>query len=689
MRTSKFRRSGGRRHESGQVMLFVLLGLGIFLLGAMAFAIDLSNLWFNRQAAQTAADAACTAGAMDLLIDDTNGGTNGGFTPGTAFDCNTNSGYAACKYAALNGFDSSIAQGSTALGNNVYVDFPSPGNPPPGITAPPLVVAANPFLRVTITNNIPTFFAGMLKGLATQSVKAYAVCGVQLAKAPIPILVLHPTFAQSLSVQGSPTINVVGGATQSIQVNSCSTSNNAGSGCGTNDAANMGGSATVNLCAAGNNFCGGNLGVFGTEASQSGFVTSCTGNRPAGAPSCSGTQVTPQWNSPESPISDPFAQVSAPANPDPTSSSTPYVPTDLCGPDGLYITTKACTCSGGTGTQCTNSSNGANPPGHCTSSDIAGGNCYVDYKVHGCPDSSAPIVPNAPTSNSSCVLYTPGYYPTGIQAKNGVSVFDPGLYWLDPITSGADKGYDLALDSNSFVRPSLYPGTYSSPSGPVTVPSWFGYNDGTNWDGGTIFYFHGTGSVHVDSNSGKVSNGSGKGSTAPDSLGNTAWQSGGATLPTLVTCPNGGTAPSVTLPNSIGGNILMAPCSLTGTWSDPGTTGNYAKFRGILFFQDRGNAGTAKNPVTGSWGGGGQFLLAGTIYLHQCIESAADTGTGCAANTPVPFNVQFTLSGNASNGTYVLGEIVTDQLSLGGSSAINMQLNPNSSFNILKVALLQ
>src|SRR5258708_14876554 len=74
-----------RSRESGQVMLFVLLGLGLFLIGAMAFAVDMSNLWFNRQAAQTPADAACTAGAMDMLVDYTNGTTShGGFSIGTS-----------------------------------------------------------------------------------------------------------------------------------------------------------------------------------------------------------------------------------------------------------------------------------------------------------------------------------------------------------------------------------------------------------------------------------------------------------------------------------------------------------------------------------------------------------------------------------------------------------------------------
>ncbi len=108
-------------------MLFTLLGLGIFLIGAMAFAIDISNLWFNRQAAQTAADAACTAGAMDLLVDATNGTVNqGGFNTSTSanpFDCSTSQTPAPCQYATLNGFGSSIASGSTALGNNVSFDW--------------------------------------------------------------------------------------------------------------------------------------------------------------------------------------------------------------------------------------------------------------------------------------------------------------------------------------------------------------------------------------------------------------------------------------------------------------------------------------------------------------------------------------------------------------------------------------
>ena len=65
-----YRRQRTARHgnESGQALVFMVLALSIFLLGAGALCVDMSNLWFHRQAAQNAADAACTAGAMDLLV---------------------------------------------------------------------------------------------------------------------------------------------------------------------------------------------------------------------------------------------------------------------------------------------------------------------------------------------------------------------------------------------------------------------------------------------------------------------------------------------------------------------------------------------------------------------------------------------------------------------------------------------
>src|SRR5215470_11268666 len=127
----RFRRKRCRSGEAGQATLFVVLILGIFLLGGLCLAFDFSNMWFHRQAAQTAADAACTAGAMDLLVDSQGGATgHQGFTIGTAYACTTTSTDSVCSYAAKNGYHSD----NGAPGNLVNVSFPTSVN---GVTAPP------------------------------------------------------------------------------------------------------------------------------------------------------------------------------------------------------------------------------------------------------------------------------------------------------------------------------------------------------------------------------------------------------------------------------------------------------------------------------------------------------------------------------------------------------------------------
>jgi len=301
MNANKFGRGSRRGSQSGQAMLFVLLGLGIFLIGAMAFAIDLSNMWFRRQAAQTAADAACTAGAMDLLADATAGTTQSGHfgsttTAAVPFDCNTTTPNTAttnpspCYYATLNGFNSSVASGSTAIGNNVNVDFPSSVA---GVTTPPNTVAPTAFMRVTVTDNSPTFFAGMLRGISKQSTKAIALCGVTQSAAPIPILVLDPQSpnanpnSAALNIGGTGLIQIFGGPNRSIQVDSLATSGSCGQ---SNCSVNLPwGSSQIDLSHAGPGNNGADMGVSGGPAAQpSGFIPGTNGHwllaRPIGDP---------------------------------------------------------------------------------------------------------------------------------------------------------------------------------------------------------------------------------------------------------------------------------------------------------------------------------------------------------------------------------------------------------------------
>jgi hypothetical protein len=155
--------------------------------------------------------------------------------------------------------------------------------------------------------------------------------------------------------------------------------------------------------------------------------------------------------------------------------------------------------------------------------------------------------------------------------------------------------------------------------------------------------------------------------------------SGTGSLANGLKCTGTSSIPS-NLPATLTGNILLGPC--TGYYGDPlGAADPLGIQRGFLFFQDR--SGQSLNP---NWGGGGQFLLAGTMYFHSC--NATGTGVGCGT-PPAYYNDIFSLIGNSGSGTYVLGQIVTDNLTLGGTSGITMDLNPTAVFSILKASLLQ
>jgi uncharacterized membrane protein len=88
--------------ESGQASVLLVLILGIFLLASLGFAVDLSNMWLQRQAAQSAADAACVAGSMDMLyLQNATLTTGPGFSVGTASDCTSSPSAALCKICGV------------------------------------------------------------------------------------------------------------------------------------------------------------------------------------------------------------------------------------------------------------------------------------------------------------------------------------------------------------------------------------------------------------------------------------------------------------------------------------------------------------------------------------------------------------------------------------------------------------
>jgi hypothetical protein len=430
------------------------------------------------------------------------------------------------------------------------------------------LAGSSPFLQVKVVDRVQMFFLALLNH-GTTDVPAIAGCGLQLANAPVPLVVLDPTSSGSLSGGGNPTISILGGPPQSIQVNS-GNQNAIANGLGKTNS--FGGS--INLTQGGPAYNGSSLGVSGG---------------PYTAPASFSTNNSGTWMAPSAPISDPFSTL-----PEPSKPGAPTTPSDLTG----------------------------NP--NCTPTKIQQGSCQIAYgnAAHGCP-----------LVGGNCTLYSAGDYPNGIKVKGSeVAIFDPGVYYLEK---------SFWLDSNSFARTS-------------TVAT----GDGTS---GTMFYLTGTATggnckdlLCVDANSGKPSGGvtldtySMVAAQCPASLG------GQPLDPNLISTLVSDGLNYTTL----NGNFLLGQCS--GTY-DPAPG-----YRGMVFFADRSKA------VNGSWSGGGQNTMAGNAYFHH-------SGS---------FDSSFTLQGSGCSASYVLGEIVTDDLAMGGTPCIKMVLNPSSTFNILKAALL-
>jgi len=643
-----------RSREKGQAAILLTLALGIFLLGMAGFAIDGTNLWFHRQAAQTAADAACTAGIMDMYNATAGAPANASWDTGS-FLCSGTSGsggsqvqnstFPPCRYAAFNGYGAS-ALTANQPGVDVLISFPTSfsgvgactGTPPPAFCSA-TGVATPTYMQVNITDRVQTSFIGMLTGRKTVDVGAQAMCGLLEAESPIPILILNPTDPSTFSDNGNVNLSIAGGPPKSIQVNSscfhCSGNNSYA-------VVTSGSSGVIDLSQAN----GGNGGTFNAVSAESDpFAPAQTGGATL-KPTPSSTYV-----SNASFLSDPFATIPAPTK------------TGL-----LDCSTNLTTC--------------------VTPND--------NSATYGCPIPTAPT--NYLAAGYGCDHYRPGYYSQGITidrgkdanggsngSYTGLAVFEPGVYWLG--------GSLNSTSTNSCMRPG-YMTNSNNPTGSAM-------GDGS---GGMTFYFGGsTATLNVGASSGNLVIKTG--STVIFDCQGTAT----AVATTQVQCiqpPNTGWTHLPAALTALTGNVLLGPCvapsqgpSYSGlgstyaggyNYGDPlGTTDPVGEQRGMLFFQNRDTQLANNNMPT--WGGGGGFGVVGNMYFHRCNSSTV-SGGGSAANCQLPPNGYtdvFTMGGGSSSNTWVVGNIVTDKLSIGGGSTLNMELNPASVYYTLRASLLQ
>jgi len=287
----------------------VLLALSLFLLAALGLVIDGSHIYAQRQLAQAAADAAAQAGIYSIYNGTNASGTHQfAVNAGTVYTCSSSDARTPCYYAqTLNDFS------TTASDTVTYTPNPT-GVSVPGLSADPINL-----LQATIQRNVPATVMKWI-GWSTIPVRASGTAGILTALAPIPILILHPNLQGAFSINGNgATVNISGGPTRSIQVNSsstCSISGNAGNCANT--------TGTVDLSQAGPTGNGASFGDVGGPGSYPGTLL------PAG-----------NYLQPVGVMNDPLLTMSAPPQPTTTGTSTTVSPgTDACPPNLTTLTSQ-------------------------------------------------------------------------------------------------------------------------------------------------------------------------------------------------------------------------------------------------------------------------------------------------------------------------------------------------------------
>ncbi len=574
--------------QSGQASVFLLLMLATFLLAAVGFAVDLSSMWFHRQAAQSAADASCVAGAMDMLY--LNRGTittSPSFTAGTAGDCNSSSAAAICRYAGFNGYTATAAAagwGTSTPAGAVAVSWTFPTS----VTGVSVSAGITyPFLKVVVQEKPATWFMGLL-GVKSMTVGASCTCGLPPGSGAPPLVILDPATTSALWVSGGAHIVITGGPAVSIGVNSSA-----------NGSPSSNSSSNAVYCDGGNGYpidtsTAGPLGHGGQLAIVGGPAT----NQYCGAQTILNDTANTLWKSPASATADPYASVPAPTQPiaPQVLTSNPVGDTTGCIQNAVASGSNGCARKDATYGLITGIWVG--PGTDSCPNTIANNSVATLHNVGQDPGTYVMYYGN-------CLEFTPGYYPTGINVTtlagwaNDVAIFQPGVYYLNG---------NLTVGSSSTIR-----------------NAWIGTQPSTL---GVMFYFLSGGPL--------FSGGSG------------AANSHISSIPSYYLNCSSSVTPSG-MPASLAGNILASQCSAGGTYVGAPSSDSYSAngLRGLLFFS--GHANTYNQVLLGA---GGSLNFTGGLYFHNSsyadnveFDGAGDSTTYAVGNIVVD---QLKLSGSGT-----------------------------------------
>jgi hypothetical protein len=181
---------------SGQAVLLMIVGLSIFLIGALGLALDGAQMYAQQQMARSAADAAAQAGIMSIYRGTNITATSPFGTGGNpaAFTCSTLDGRTPCVYARLNGFGSGAS-------DIVIVSFPT-------IVAGVSNLSAGGVAAVAVSVQ-RTLSTGLIRfiGPSTSVVRASATAAL-IASGPDCVTVLAPAGNAALLVSGNATLSL-------------------------------------------------------------------------------------------------------------------------------------------------------------------------------------------------------------------------------------------------------------------------------------------------------------------------------------------------------------------------------------------------------------------------------------------------------------------------------------------------
>lgn len=260
-----------------------------------------------------------------------------------------------------------------------------------------------------------------------------------------------------------------------------------------------------------------------------------------------------------------------------------------------------------------------NPTGSVTRSGAYG---PILPGVGDCPSTLTSL-----TSLTTCSLYSPGYYPNGINLSGVYAIFQPGIYYIN------HNGFSMG--SNSIARMAIA----ANNSDPLPV----GDPLHTGWTSGMMVYNNpGVDGTSVKANKDVISVGANAGTINNQNFPD-------------ANCPNGGNC----FIGANGGVLSSAACS-------SGTAGN--NYYGVLFYQSRTTAASLSHTLSG----GGGLSIVGTVYM----------------TTQPAYDQTLSLQGTSGSTTKVQGEIIVDALSVGGNAGISMNLSAIPCFHVRQVALV-